>query len=259
MTKLPVWSTTAPGVTAVHELGYEQIRWGYGDPPKIAPRSHFGPGYATKVEPMPAYGHDVDQVCALLERCHQEAPLCVPVSVNVLKLVDGRGSNGWAQQRWCYDDDSRFADDEAPAQRKYRNWDGVIVLSGKTTEIHPAIARYVVPHEYAHVLEDALGLIRYGDLSEHRSSEALMREWAEVRGVDDRFFDLEYSVTNHHLQPCEVFANDFRRLIGAEREWWPHDDVVPALGVLDTSPAGLWWDEAIDQLRECSKQAKAAA
>jgi hypothetical protein len=217
------------------------------------------------VNPRPCYGHDVGQVEEILGRLHEFAPLCAPVTVSVSRLEDLRGANGWAQQHWEYYDcfspaacecDVMKTVDGEQTKKRSRNWDGVIVLSGRTTEIHPAIARYVTPHEYGHVLEDALGLVRCDNGGSDPGRE-LLREWAKARRIPDTQFELDYSVTSHHLMPGEIFANDFRFVFGAETEWWPHRDVVRPLGEPGTKKALAWWDDALGQLRDCYRTARA--
>jgi hypothetical protein len=262
---LPAFTTQAPGVIEVAEIGYSDIRWSYDSDPTVQPRKHFGNGLShnTKVAPMPAYAHDVAQVRELLEECHEQAPLCAPVTVSVLHLLDARNTNGWAQQQWeyysCYSPAKCECDVIADGEKKRsRNWDGVIVLSGRTTEIHPAIARYVVAHEYGHIVEDALALIRHDDGKSADAGRAVLREWAKVRRIPDEAFDLPYGPTTHHLIPSEVFANDFRFMLGFETEWWPHHDVVPPLGSRGTARAQRWWEAALDDLARCFDEATAA-
>jgi hypothetical protein len=217
-----------------------------------------------KVSPRPCYSHDVEQVRDILERLHELAPLCAPVTVNVASLQDDRGANGWAQQQWeHYGNEEKVVipiqGDEVTTRS--RNWDGVIFLSGRTTEIHPAIARYVVPHEYAHILEDALGLIRYPH-AKGDNGRQLIQEWAKVRAIPVEQFDLRYGTTTHHLMPGEIFANDFRHFVGAETEWWPHGEVVPALAHLPRAKyrkAAGWWEDALAELRACYREASDAA
>jgi len=255
---LPDWSTQLPGERQVVSLGFEDIRWGYGDDPVIEPHKFFGNkrGYSTKIEPAPVYGHDIGRVEFLLDECHRLAPLCAPVSVNVMHVVDRRGSNGWAQQVFDYDCHTPERCQCKTSTGKTRNWDGVIALSGRTTEIHPAIARYVVPHEYGHIAEDALALIRYGHEDTSQPDALLIKEWAKVRRLPEECFRLSYGMTTHHLMPKEVFANDFRHALGFETEWWPHDEVVPPLGARGTKRAQTWWDDALGQLADCYREAK---
>jgi hypothetical protein len=239
------------------EIGFDDLHWGYGEEPTIHPHRHFGDGkaYTVKVEPAPAYAHSAGQVEFLLYECNRLAPVCAPVTVNILHVSDRRGVNGWAQQQWEYS--ACHTPDDCQCETstgKTRNWDGVIVLSGRTTEIHPAIARYVVPHEYGHLVEDALGLIRYGHEDTNDPAALLIREWASVRKIPEEVFNLPYGRLTHHLVPTEIFANDFRFAIGFETDWWPHGEVVPPLGKRGTAKAVRWWVDALDQLGACYRE-----
>ncbi|MBU6232379.1 hypothetical protein KGP36_07130 [Patescibacteria group bacterium] len=255
---LPDYSTDAPGVVEAIYIGADEIRWTYeDDKPHVYPRKYFGDkrAYQTKVHPAPCYGHDIQQVTKLLTECNKRAPLCVPVTVNVLGMVEHRNTNGWAQQQWEYDDQKVTLKD---GKTRARNWNGVIVLSGRNTEIHPAIANYVVPHEYAHILEDALGIIRH-DEKGGDPGRSVLRDWGKARKIPAEAWDLYYGPSSHHRIPGEIFANDFRYYV-MEREtcWWPHSDTVPPLGKRGTLRAQRWWDKAIDELQSCYKEAKRA-
>lgn len=263
---LPFFSTQLPGKTQVAVKGQQDINWSYDDMESgtISPAKFFGDGvsYPHKVYPVPCYGHDLSQVEELLAVCNDKAPLCNPVSVTVMRVIDKAQTNGWAQQVWDYschtpEDCQCDITHEGKGLGK-RNWDGVICLSGRSTEIHPAIARYVVPHEYGHIVEDALGIIRYRATEQKGDhGHLLLEEWKKVRRFPE--FDLKgksYGPETHHLMPGEVFANDFRFVLGFETEWWPHAEVVPPLGARGTVKAVRWWNDALDQLKDCYSEAQ---
>jgi len=268
----PYYSTQLPGEHQVVYVGPDQLEWSYeaiGEA-TVQPYRFFGNkrAYSTKVYPTPAYSHDINQVKSILKECRDIAPLCAPVTVNVLGVIDKRLVNGWAQQQWehykCHTPDDCQCDviiekeDGTKVKRGTRNWDGVIALSGRTTEIHPAITRYVTPHEYGHIVEEALGLIRYGDQTGVSNfGGRLLEDWAKVRGVEYPSTKA-YGPTTHHLMPSEIFANDFRFMCNFETDWWPHEEIVPALGKRGTAKAVRWWDEAISELHDCYDEATLA-
>lgn len=263
---LPAFTTQLPGRRQVVTVGYEDTHWNYGEKPTIQPRRFFGDGkgYQFKIDPAPAYSHDRALTEELLELCHERAPLCAPVTVTLLEVLDMRQTNGWAQQQFehykCHTPDDcdcdviDVAEDGTKTKRRTRNWDGIICLNGRTTEIHPAVTRYVTVHEYGHIVEDALGLIRHDEKGGMDAGARLIREWAKVRRIPESSFELSYGVRTHHLMPNEIFANDFRHALGVETEWWPHGEVVPALGQRGTKRAQRWWDDALGELQDCFRQ-----
>lgn len=262
--KLPAFSTTKPGHIEVVTRDFTDIRWSYDSDPTVVPGAQFNKRYGNKVQPAPCYGHDVGLVKELLQECHEKAPLCAPVTVTVLHMIDGHQTNGWAQQDWdyysCNHPDPCYECDVYDGNEKIRsrNWDGIIVLSGRNTEIHPAIARYVVPHEYGHVVSYALDLLRYNN-TKSSPGDKVIREWAKVRRLPEELWDLPYGITNHHRMPGEIFANDFRYYVmERETEWWPHSDSVKPLGAPGTKRAMTWWDKAVDELQTSYKEAKEA-
>ena len=236
----------SPGTVRVVELESSDLRWEYHTREPYWQTQPYYPGTMrrrTPVDPWgPCYTHDRGLVEELLAECAERAPLLAPVTVH-LSLWEGlERTNGWACQDW-----GRDPDDE-----EIRRWEGLIALSGRRVEIHPAIARYVVPHEYGHIVEDALGELRYPDTGDPGS--ALMAEYAAVRGCHAPGA-LPYGQGTHHLVPGEIFANDFRTYVmRRELEFWPHE--VPCLSAIDIRPELMavcaWWDEALEQLREAA-------
>lgn len=228
-------------VVRVMELEMEDLRFSYDDKApswRALPVLKGNYGRQAYVDPWgPCYTHDIALVRELLEECVLAAPLgSVPLSVYVSLWEGVERTNGWA-----YNDVAHYQN----TPRSWRGpgkkpWEGVITLNGRRVEIHPAITRYVLPHEYGHIVEDALALARYGD--KDNCDRKLVEEFAQVRGLRT---DLLYGSGTHHLMPGEVFANDFRSYVmGKEREFWPHP-VEPAWKV---KRVARWWDRAIKEL-----------
>lgn len=191
----------------------------------------FGYGSRVAVDPMPGYAHDEDLVRAMLVACQKANEIVVPFAPEVLLIsheVTTR-TNGQTHLEWDYHEDP------APEDDTQRRWHGVILLSGKRIPPHPATTRYLVGHEYGHVVED--WIIRQRHEKPHSSD--LLDEYAEMRGLPHR--EKRASGGRWHEATQEVFACDFRLLrAGIEPEFWPH----PGIARPDEVP-GLaeWWAE----------------
>lgn len=181
--------------------------------------------YEERVDPFPAYRHRLDLVGEVLGACVRAARMPHPVTVWLPDREALSRTNGWT----TYD---AWTDEEgAPS------WEHHIVLSGKRIPIHPAVTRYVVPHEYAHALwlEHAA---RYNGFSR----DELARQYAELRGVSDH----HASGGRWHDAVEEIAACDFRILIlGAETGYWPHHGTAfPRHG----DACERWWRDRIAEV-----------
>jgi hypothetical protein len=194
-----------------------------------------------KVDPWgPCYTHDFEIASKMLAKCIKLAPLCqIPVSLFISCFESVSRSNGCAWEEFAYYNDEAKENWKGPGDTPF---EGMIFLSGKRTEIHPAVTRYVIPHEYGHIVENSLYKIRYPDSND--GEKQLEEEYAKMRGLDNA---LSYSAGNHHKMPGEVMANDFRTyVIESETEFWPHEVKPP----WKLKRVQRWWDEAIEELKK---------
>ena len=164
-----------------------------------------------EVSPFPCYPHDIDVVEATIRACERAFPVGMPPTVYTLHFDVPNGVNGWTSHapdfRGGYEDSQKRPEITS------------IVLAGKRTPIHPAMTRYLVAHEYGHVVERWLAFRRG-----QRQDDAFLRDYCEWRRLPYR--SDRASGGTWHLAPCEVFADDFRILVaGIEVEFWPHPGV----------------------------------
>jgi hypothetical protein len=112
-------------------------------------------------------------------------------------------------------------------------WEGVINLYGKRIPLHPAMTRYLVAHEYGHVVDYWINHCR------GLKDDGFDKEYAKMRGID---CNLLYGGRRWHSNIGEVIANDFRIAVcGVEREFWPHDCKHPD----EDDNVKNWWYEAL--------------
>jgi hypothetical protein len=171
-------------------------------------------------DPFPCYAHPVDRVRQVTELLNEVMPLSGSVDVYLPAFEDPGRTNGWASQQSYYKDKTQFG--------------ALITLSGKRIPLHPAMTRYLMSHEYGHVVqywvEHTFGL------------KNLIAAYAkDIRGYEHK--TTYYGGKTWHEAPGEIFANDFRCLVARqELEFWPHEVMMP----IWTPKACGFWDVAMD-------------
>lgn len=134
-------------------------------------------------------------------------PLGIDVYVYVAAFEKEGRTNAHAYTGINYD-----ATDEERINGKYPISTGTIVISGKRIPIMPSMTRYLVSHEYGHLVEARL--VEAGRLD--------VEEYAKKRGCEPRGTEF-YGGRTWHKAFGEIFANDFRIIIcDREPEFWPH-------------------------------------
>lgn len=212
----------------VIELKPADLIWGFDSKPprwQGRPRTRYG-GYTPDIEVdiTPAYPHDVALVRERLELVYESFPLDVPVTVFVERWEEPSRTNGWAYQCWDHKSDDR-------------RWEGIIGLPAKRIPIHPAMTRYVVAHEYGHLVDYWLSQVRDLDAGE------LHRQYAKLRGLGRGCN--RYGPGRWHQNVGELIANDFRLLVpGVDLEFWPH----PGIARPEELPAVVsFWRDALKE------------
>jgi hypothetical protein len=219
---------TSTHLVDVIDLAPEKVVFPFGEAPYVKiGKSRYG--HQIKVDPTPAYRHDRDLALQTLTRVAHLFPIEWPVNFWLLPAESVSRTNGTTHVDAEYDyDGPKDAEGNYPGSVS-----GNIYLSAKPIPIHPAMTRYLVPHEYGHVVEEWLNKQREnGKLHDN----ALIKEYAELRGMTTPD---AYGAGLWHCTPGEVFANDFRLLVcGMEWEFWPH----PGVARPETVPAVVeWW------------------
>lgn len=163
------------------------------------------------VDPFPCYAHDYNLTDEMLRHVAKAAPLPgMDVTIHILSSeITGR-TNGHAS----YDEyHGELADEAHTRGVKYA---GTIVFSGKRIPPMPSMTKYLVAHEYGHLVEGWLD--RDGKRGDTRKMYAELRE---IQPSED------YGGGTWHKGVGELLANDFRLLVcRVETSHWPHGDIA---------------------------------
>lgn len=197
------------------------LRWCFRDGAYVLERNTIGSYQTrTKVDPTPGYAHDKQLVKQLLAKVAAAFPIGWPVSLNILSYETFERTNGWASTNSTYSKPPRF--------------EGAITLAGKRIPPHPAVTRYLVAHEYGHLVDR--WICKQRGLADGQDFD---QEYRELRGVKRAKY---YGPGQWHAETGELIANDFRILVAeSEPEFWPH----PGFARPETLPAVVdWWHRA---------------
>jgi hypothetical protein len=199
------------------------IQWGFTDTMPSFHTKHGTYGCRERVDPFPCYAHNLALVESELKRTAGLFPLPFPVYIYVSAFeCEGRTN---AHASTGHDYDGKMVDGEYPIGS------GTIVFSGKRIPIMPSMTRYLVSHEYGHLVEAALT----------RAKRLNVEDYARMRGCEPRNTEF-YGGRTWHKAFGEIFANDFRIIVcDRELEFWPHPVRFP--GNTDTQLIDWWLDQ----------------
>jgi hypothetical protein len=190
------------------------------------PRMRAGDFRREAVDPFPGYRHPTPLVQKLADELEQKVPLYNSPVIYNLNHEPTTRTNGWAERSW-----STASDDK---------WSASIVLCGKRIPLHPAMTRYLVPHEYGHHVEYELERI----LGYEHGDNLVRYEYQKVRGGS-----MKYGGGKWHENVGELFANDFRMVMGYETEFWPHPGFKP---YYEIDGLANWWTVTLNEIRKAN-------
>lgn len=194
---------------------------------------------AIKVDPYPAYAPDFPLVCGLAAACWDAFPLTgSELEITCLSHEPLSRINGLTYEDYIYKGKDGNETEEIITKpdgttKKVYQLGNTIFLSAKRIPIHPAMLRYLVPHEYGHAVFNYASRKLGYDTSDHEKLEAI---YASIRGATN--LSEKYVGGSWHNNIKEIIANDFRVLFThQEVEFWPHEVSLPKWN----TPIGKWW------------------
>lgn len=194
-------------------------------------------GSSGTFDPFPAYPHNLEPVEETARLVAERVPPVWDVNLYVADREEVGRSNGF----------SNVADGDRYEGNKWVRGlpTGLIVLSGKRVQPHPAVSRYLVAHEYGHHVEWMLNVVRgYG-----LHSDSVVADYAKYRGLPEDSVH-HGSGGRWHDSVTEIFACDFRVIVcDVEAGYWPHPGIPPSRDHSLPRDLAGWWAEAIEELR----------
>lgn len=159
---------------------------------------------SVEVDPFPCYAHNNAVVEAEVRDIEAKIDLPFKPRYFVLPYEGASRTNGYA------DGNEYHGENPQP----------YIVLQGKRICIHPAITRYLVAHEFGHVVQ--VNLQHFLKLKWDEFCEFYAKE---VRKIP---YEKRYGGLHWHINTGEIIANDIRvGVLGKEAEFWPHEVAHP--------------------------------
>lgn len=212
----------------------KDLNWQFDDTnkPYYTENNRYSYAGMTYVDPFPCYNHNMDLVAKCVEDVEKLFPLGVAPMYYILSNEGFSRTNGQCSCQEIYDEKFK---DKLPSP-----FEPIITLWGKRIPIMPAMTRYLIFHEYGHAVEE---WVKYKLGIKDRDRKEFLTKYCEIRGVEYR---TKYGGLNWHNNPAEIFANDFRIIIGnIENEFWPHDVEHP----LECKKIIDYWNEGLFKLK----------
>jgi hypothetical protein len=196
------------------------------------------------VDPFPGYAHSAETVIGLTDMINDRIQLDGLTDIYLPAYETPERVNGWASaQSWYNNEQGKDA------------FGAYIVLSGKRIPIHPAMTRYLIAHEFGHV-------VQYWIEKRHSTKNLVTAYIKDLRPAKDEAKPAYYGGRTWHLTGGEVFANDFRIAVcQAESEFWPHTNrdhptEAPRVLLFWKLAQHGWWKEALTLLPSLEYEAK---
>ena len=179
-----------------------------------------------EVDPFPGYSHDEIEAASAAHLVTEIFPIPFHTTFYLLPHEASERMNGWTDRQHNY------------AEKDRHEWVPQVVLSGKRVPLHPAMTRYLVGHEYGHVVQFWLAAKLF---EEHDRTDKLMNAYRELRGGSAEWDRHEYVGGRWHESILEIMACDFRILVTKlESGYWPH----PGIQRPEQIPALVdWWNQ----------------
>lgn len=172
------------------------------------------------VDPFPCTMHDPKLLAEEVEIIEDKFPIGSFLRWIILPHEVESRVNAWAQKDFIYTDDS----EEQEALKKRHKLDCAIVFSGKRSNIHPAMTKFLVAHEYGHIVDHWITACMKEEL-DSRDDRLFEKTWCEFRSVKWKD-DNDYGGGRYRNSITEMIADEFRIVIGrVDIDIWQHDSI----------------------------------
>lgn len=192
----------------------EEIIWPFdGQPYYLLKALACDYGRTAQVDPFPCNTHNVDIMTEEVEKVTKAFPIGTLLQWIVLPHETTNRTNAFANH------DSIYADTpEREEMKKVNKLEGSIIFSGKRANIHPAMTRFLVAHEYGHQVDYWITEV----MKEEDRDADFRKFYAESRGLI--YDNSRYGGGNYHNSITELIADEFRIVVaGRDTDFWQHD------------------------------------
>lgn len=236
----------------------DEVVWPFsGEPHYKIKRELSGYSRNVKIDPFPCIVHNLDLMRERIEFIEAAFPIGALKRWLVLPYEVTERVNAWASHDYIW---SNGTDPEKDLAKKKNRLELFVVFSGKRSNIHPAMTRFLVAHEYGHWVDYWITSIMKEE-NYSNDEEIFRKKYAEIRGipyVDDE----NYGGGNYHDSLAEIIADDFRIVVGGtDVDYYQHScthplkdpNVVAYWGELrEKYGFDKWWPEQEKTLDEAA-------
>lgn len=181
------------------------------------------------VDPFPCSQHNIELLTSHIEKIETAFPVGSCVRYYVFPFeIEGR-TNAWASSMEVWDEEGK----------KKTPIESDIVFSGKRTIIHPAMTKYLVAHEYGHVVDKWIQHCMKKEKETNNDQEDIFhKEYADMRGIP---MSVGYGGGRWIDAIVEIIADDFRIIVGkTDIDFYPHSCTHP----LESPEVKKFWKAA---------------
>lgn len=182
-----------------------EIVWPFKGSPRHKIKQ-LGSGYFSNIEvdPFPCNTHNADILRTKIDEIEKLFPIGTLLQWISLPHEVVERVNAWAQSNQIWGDHDEI--------KKKHRLDASIVFSGKRANIHPAMTKFLVAHEYGHAVDSWINSIMKEE-ENNRDENLFHKKYAEMRGLEWKS-DEDYGGGNYHDTIVEIIADDFRIVVG---------------------------------------------
>lgn len=193
--------------------------------------------HTIRVDPFPCSTVDPIIMEVEIERVEKMFPIGTLLKWVALPNEIEERTNAWARSEGIYIYNEM--DDDYELKKKHK-LEGIVVISGKRTIVHPAMASYLAAHEYGHQVDYWITKLmreKDGTLSENH----FRKYYAHRRGIDYRE---GYGAGRWKGNTQEVIADDFRIIMcNTDLDFWEHPYPHP----FEVAGLRAFWNELYEE------------